>query len=162
MIYDEEMMIKDAEAVFKANLNAEIAAVNAEKNDSIVLETIPDEVFVFESLTSNVLNYKGFFVMFGLVETPPREAQIDNFIEDVTITFQVATFDKGEADRTETLYKLLRYRRALKQVIIKNSDVFRNYAKPLVASLKPNAFPYDRNRTILSSGIDIKASSTAN
>jgi len=166
MIYDEEEMIKDIEKLFKEKLNTEIDAINAEKNsvkgDALFIENIPESKYIHETLDSRILNYKGFFVMFGLVDTPIREANTENFIEDVTITFQVATFDKGEKTRSNTMYKLLRYRRALKQVIIKNSDVFRNYAKPQMASLKPDAFPFDRKNVILTIGINVKASVTAN
>lgn len=166
MIYDEELMIKDVEALFKSNLNDEIAAINIEKGafigDALFLEDIPTEKYIFESLDSRILNYKGYFVMYGIVDTPIRDIQEDNFVEDLTMTFQVATFDKGEADRKNTFYKLLRYRRAIKTVLKKNPDVFRNYAKPQMASLKPDAFPYSNKRVILTIGIDIKASVTSN
>lgn len=166
MIYDEEQIILDIETLFKAKLNAQIDAINTEKGavsgDALFLDQIPSEKYIFETLDSRLLNYKGFFILYGLVDTPIREAQTDNYLEEVVITFQVATFDKGEKTRQNTLYKLLRYRRALKQVIMNNPDVFRNYAKPLVGSLRPNAFPYDRNNVILTIGIDIKASVTAN
>jgi len=59
-------------------------------------------------------------------------------------------------------YQLLRYRRALKSVVEKNPEVFRSYAKPLIGSLKPSTFPMSRNVVILSIGIEIKASVTAN
>ena len=164
--YDEEQMIRDAETAFKAQLNTEIGLVNTEKGatlgDALFLEDIPSEKYIFETLDSRLLNYKGFFILYGLVDTPLRGANIDNFIEDVTITFQVATFDKGEKERSNTLYKLLRYRKALKKVVMKNPDMFRNYAKPLMASLKPDSFPYDRKNIILTIGIDLKASVTAN
>jgi hypothetical protein len=162
MFYDEELMIKDLETTFKAKLNAEIDCINAEKNDALVLDHIPSDKYIFETLDSRILNYKGFFIMYGLIDTPVRDADLNNFIEDVTVTVQVATFDRGEKDRSKTMYKLLRYRRALKQVIMKNPDMFRNYAKPVMASLKPDAFPYDRNNIILTIGIDVKASVTAN
>jgi len=166
MFYDEEYMIRDVETLFKAQLNNEIALVNADKNavsgDVLFLEDIPSDKYIFETLDKRLLNYTGFFILYGLVDTPIREVSTDNFIEDLTMTFQIATFDKGEKDRSNTLYKLLRYRRALKQVIIKNPDVFRDYAKPLMASLKPDAFPYSSKQIILTIGIDIKASVTAN
>ncbi len=162
MMYDEENMIKDIETLFKAKLNDEIDLINTEKNDTLTLDHIPSDKYIFETLDSRLLNYRGFFILFGLVDTPVRETATANLIEEVVITFQVATFDKGEKDRSNTMYKLLRYRRALKQVIMNNPDVFRNYAKPLIASLKPNAFPYDRNKIILTIGIDVKASVTAN
>lgn len=162
MMYDEELMIKDIEAIFKLKLNTEIDLINVEKNDALILENIPSDKYIFETLDSRILNYKGFFIMYGLIDTPLREISTDNALEDVMVTFQVGTFDKGEKTRANTLYKLLRYRRALKQVIMKNPDMFRGYAKPLMASLKPDAFPYQNKSIILTIGIDIKASVTAN
>lgn len=162
MFYDEELMIKDVEALLKSKLNDEIDCINTEKADALTLDHIPDDKYIFETLDSRILNYKGFFIMYGLVDTPLREANVDNYIEDVMITVKIATFDRGEKTRQNTLYKLLRYRQALKRVIMKNSDVFRNYAKPLVASLRPDAFPYDNKSIILNIGIDLKASVTAN
>ena len=166
MIYDEEQMIRDIETLFKNNLNAEIACVNQEKSavsgDTLFLEDIPTEKYIFETLDSRILNYKGFFVMFGLIDTPPRDANLESFINDVTVTFQVATFDKGDKHRSNTLYKLLRYRQALQRVIMKNPEVFRSYAKPLVSSLRPDAFPYDNRKVILTIGLNIQASVTAN
>ena len=166
MMYDEEYMIRDVETLFKNKLNDEIDCINTEKGavsgDALFLDHIPSEKYIFETLDKRLLNYTGFFILFGLVDTPLREANTNNFIEDVTLTFQVATFDKGEKARSNTMYKLLRYRRALKQVIMKNPDVFRNYEKPLMASLKPDAFPYSSKKIILTIGIDIKASVTAN
>lgn len=166
MFYDEEQMINDIETLFKTKLNAEIDCINAEKGsvsgDPLFIENIPSDKYVFETLSSQLLNYQGFFVVWGLVDTPIGEVQLGNFIEGVTVTFQVATFDDGRRDMSTTLYKLLRYRRALKQVIMKNPDVFRNYAKPLMASLKPDAFPYSNKSTILTIGIDVKASVTTN
>jgi len=162
MMYDEEFMIKDIEAVFKAKLNGEIDCINTEKSDALVLDHITSDKYIFETLDKRVLNYKGFFILYGLVDTPIKEVQVGNFLEEVVVTFQVGTFDRGEKDRSKTMYKLLRYRRALKQVIMKNPDMFRGYAKPLMASLKPDAFPYDNKNIILTIGIDIKASVTAN
>jgi len=161
MIYDEELMLKDIEILFQAKLPAEITAINTEKADALVLDLIPNDKYIFETLDSRILNYRGFFIMYGLKDTPVRETNTETFLEEVEITFQIATFDKGEKERKNTLYKLLRYRRALKAVILKNPDVFRGYAKPLMKSLKPDAFPYDNKNIILTVGIDIKASVTA-
>jgi hypothetical protein len=166
-MYDEELMIKDLANLFETKLNDEIDKINTEKGavagDPLFIENIPSEKYIFETLDSRILNYTGFFIMYGLVDTPIREQNINNYLEDVTITFQVATFDKGEKERKNTMYKLLRYRRALKQVIMDNSEtVFRGYAKPLMASLKPDAFPYSSKKIILKIGIDVKASVTAN
>lgn len=161
MVYDEENIIKDLIAMIKVNFNIKVAAINAAKNDALVLETIPDDKYIFETLDSRLMNYKGFFIMYGLVDNPIKEKSDGNVIEDVTITVQVGTFDKGEKERSNTLYKLLRYRRVLREIIIENPDVFRGYAKSLMASLKPNAFPFDNNSVMLTIGVDVTASITA-
>ncbi len=158
MLYDEELMVRDLADLFKNKLNAEIDLINAEKNDALTLDHIPSDKYIFETLGEGLLNYKGFFIMYGLSDTPLKEATTGNLLEDAVFTFQVGTFDKGEKERSNTLYKLLRYRRALKSLIIKNPDVFRGYAKPLMASLKPDAFPYDSRAIILTVGINVKAS----
>lgn len=162
MMYDEEFMIRDLADLFMVKLNDEIDCINTEKNDTLALDHIPSDKYIFETLDSRILNYKGFFILYGLVDTPIREVSADNFLEDVVITFEVATFDRGEKTRSNTMYKLLRYRRAIKQVIIKNPGVFRGYATPLMASLKPNAFPYDNKSVVLTIGVNVKASVTAN
>jgi len=165
-LYDEEMVINDLEVLFKAKLNTEIDLINTEKSsvpgDLLYIENIADDKYIFETLDDSIKNFKGFFIMYGLQETPIRDAQLNNYIEDTTITFQVATFDRGNKARANDMYKLLRYRKALKRVIMKNSDVFHGYAKPLIGSLNPSAFPYDSRNVILTIGIDIKASMTAN
>jgi hypothetical protein len=162
VLYDEEYVIKDLETLFKAKLNTEIDLINTEKGavagQPLYLDPIPAEKYIFETLDDRILNYKGFFLMYGLVDTPAREATQGSILEDVTVTFQIATFDAGELARSNTLYKLLRYRRALRAVIIKNPDVFRGMAKPTMASFKPSAFPYDNKNIIISIGVDIKAS----
>ena len=163
--YDEELMVRDLETLFKAKLNTEIGLINTEKGavsgNALFMEDINSNKYIFESLHKSALNFKGFFILFGLVDTPIKEQNIESFLEDVVVQFEVATFDNGEKERSSTMYKLLRYRRALKQVIIKNPEVFRGYAKPLLASLKPSAFPYDSKNIVLLSGITVKALVTA-
>lgn len=166
MTFDEELAVIALEKAFKNDLNTEIDKVNTEKGsiigDVLFLENIPNDKFIFESLDSRILNYEGFFVFYGFVDTEPKSAQVDNYIDDVVMGISIGTFDNGEEDRSNTLYKLLRYRKALKQVVFKNPDMFSGYAKPLVSSLKPSAFPFDNKTVILSIGLEITASITAN
>ncbi len=161
ILYDEEMIIKDLITMVQNKLNDKIYQINIEKNDALILDSIPSDKYIFETLDSRILNYKGFFIMYGLVDNPIKEKSNGNIIEDITLTLQIATFDSGEKERSNTLYKLLRYRRALREIIIENPDVFRGYAKSLMASLKPNAFPFDNNSIILTVGVDVTASITA-
>lgn len=160
-MYDTESIVKDVEALMKLKLNDEITKINNEKNDDLVLDTINNDKYFFETIDDKLLNYKGFFVLYALIETPTSTPNIENFINGVTVTFQVGTWDKGELQRTGILYKLLRYQRAIYQVLACNSDVFRGYAKPLVKRLKPDSLNYGTKRIILKSGVDITASVTA-
>jgi hypothetical protein len=165
MLYDEEMMLEDLVTTLKENLAAEITAINAEKGatagQALFLENIPDEKFIFETLSDSMLNWKGFFLMYGLVDTGSvQEAGTGNVIENTSFTVQIATFDKGDKERTNLLKKLLRYRRCIRSLILKNPDMFRGYAKASLASLKPSAFAFN-NVMVLTCGADLKASLTA-
>lgn len=166
MIYDEEQMLRDVEQLFRDKLNAEIDSINACKGavvgDELYLDQIEDNSYIFETIDKSIINFKGFFVMFGLMDTPPSKATIESYIIGTTIFLQVGTFDKGEKQRRNILYKLLRYRRAISQVFIKNSDVFRGYAKPLVTALKPDSLMIDNKNMILKSGVVVTASVTGN
>lgn len=160
MLYDEEMMIADLESTLQAGLTAEINAINAEKNDSLVLAAIPNDKYVFETLSDSMLNYKGFFIMYGLVDTGSvQEASTGNVIENTQFTIQIGTFDEGEKIRTKKLKQLLRYRRCIRSLILKNPDMFRGYAKASLASLKPGAFAFN-NVIVLTCGVELKASLT--
>lgn len=166
MQYDEEYMVQDLEALFKAKLNTMIDCVNTEKGsvsgDPLFIPNIPTDKYMFETLDRSMNNHKGYFVMYGVSDTPIKAQQSGNYLEDLTIAFEICTFDNGSKNMKNKFYQLLRYRRALKAVIMNNPDVFRGYATPLVGSLKPTAFPFDKHRAILSIGIEIKASVTAN
>jgi len=160
-IYDAESVIRDLEELYKAKLNGEITLVNADKADTIVLDAISADRYLFTTLDSRILNFQGFWFMYGIMPAAPAQVSEESFKENIMVTLQIATFDPGDKDRANTLYKLFRYQRAVKQVILKNSDVFRGYSKPLVQSLEPAAFPYDNRAVILSIGINVMASITS-
>lgn len=164
--YDEEYVIEDLVQCMKDNLNTEIDNINAEKNavsgDKRFIPNIPLDSYIFSALDKTTLNYKNFFIVYDLIDTPIINSQTGNAIETVLISFEVATFDENNKDRFNTLFKLLRYRRALKAVIKNNPDVFRGYAKALMTGLKPNVLPLAPNATIIKAGLDITALMTSN
>jgi len=161
-MFDAESVIKLIESLLKANLNTEIACINTIKNDAITLETIAADHYLFETLDSRVNNFKKPFLLYGLQDTEAVKPQAGNYVEPVTVTIEIAFFDCGIKNRATDVYKLLRYREAIKRVILKNSDVFQGYSIPLVKGLNPASFPFDNKRTILACGIDVTASITAN
>jgi len=160
MMYDTETVVAKLEELYKAKLNDVITCINTKKNDSIVMDTIADDLYSFETLSEDMLNYSGAFIMFGLVNTPPKEMQAGNFIKEVKTTFRIAFADQGNADRRDEFTKLLRYQLALETVILKNLDVLQGYSYPMVTSLLPEAMEFN-GKIFLNIGINISASITA-
>lgn len=166
MTYDEEFMVQDLVDLYKEKLGAEIDCINAEKGatlgDPLFLAQIPTDKYVPTTMgVKQLLNYTGFWLSYGISDTPIKAQQSGNYLEDLMVSIEIATFDNGTKDSEIIFKKFLRYRRALKNVIMKNPDVFRGYGQPLVGSLKPAAFPYSSKKVILAIGLDIKASMTA-
>ena len=159
--YDTESFLRELETVFKNNLNGRISAINTEKGDFSIPE-IRDDAWYFQNLNSEVFSYP-VFVVWGL-ETKPNpnetETQNDNYIEEVKVFIEVAMPDDGDTTSQNTVWKLLRYTRALKEVAFKNFDKFQGYAKTKVDRLEPTSFNLDGNM-FRSAGIQIVASLTA-
>lgn len=165
-MYDEEYALDDFVRVMKEKLNDEIQKINNRKNvlpgSLLYLDPIPTENYIFESLDSRTNNFTNFFVVFGFIDTPLREANESNFIIDLAFTFQVATFDKGEKEREILLRKLIRYRRAIISTVLKNPDIFRGYAKPILQSLRPISYPISAKKVMLTAGVNNISSITGN
>lgn len=159
-MYDAETVLKNVEALLKAELDTQIGCINTIKSDAIVLDTIPADHYLFETLDSRVNNFKKPFIMYGLTENESKGAQLGNYVETVTVTVEVAFFDCGIKNRSTDVYKLLRYREALKRTVLKNPDIFRGYGTPLIKSLNPASFPFDNKRVILSCGLNVTVSIT--
>lgn len=160
MSYDTEQVIFDIEALFKSKLNTEIGLVNTEKSDSIVLVTIPTNTYVFSNFPSEIVNYE-VCVVWGIEpnDSVNEENEI-NYIESTNLTYEVCLSDAGELDRGEILRRLLRYTKALKNVVMKNTDVLQGYGKVKVRALEPSGFAINK-QMFLSAGIGITATITA-
>jgi hypothetical protein len=162
MIYDEENFLNDVLALIQDKLPAKLIAINSRKSDSITLDAIANEAYHFQTLDAAALNFRGFFILYGFNENKPTQIQNDNMLEPVNVSFEVGTFDNGERDRAETIKRLIRYRRALKEVLFENFDYFKGYTKPTLVSLEPAAFVFpNTNDLILSAGVEIQGIITA-
>ena len=155
--YDSERGVKDALNLYQTKLNDIIDCINAEKNDSITLENIANSEYIFGVITEDMLNFNVPFIMYGMEPATPKEVQATNFVKETKFSFRVFMPDCGDAVRDDEFYKLLRYQRALETVIVKNSNSFKSYGKPLVTSLTPDAFEYN-SKVFLHIGIEISVS----
>lgn len=62
-IYDLEDMLFEIADMLKLNLNTQIAAVNAEKDDGIVCEEITENAYAIQSMDDKVMNYSPYVYM---------------------------------------------------------------------------------------------------
>lgn len=138
---DIEDLTRNLEAFFRANLNTEIVAVNAEKaaddnpDNDTPIEEIQTEAWYLQQLPQ--VWSEPIFVVWGVSSITPRAEQEDNFIYDIEWFFEVIVPDSGEPDNEGDFYKLLRYTRALSQVVTNNVDKIQRGYKFKVKSLIP-------------------------
>lgn len=158
-IYDTEDMLISIKDLLVNKLNDEITAVNTEKGSS--LEAIPSDHIILQAPSDNMLNFSSPFILYGLVADPKvKAAQVENYIEEATFHIEISCENINEIMDEELFFNLLRYNKALKNLFMKNSDLFKSYAKVFMESLTPTEFKYE-GKTFLSVGVSIKASITA-
>ncbi len=162
MIYDEESLLEDVKNLLDTKLTEQFVKINREKNavsgNYLYLDPIPQDAIIFEILDKRVLNFAGYFIYYGLSPATIREESRAGFIEDWSIYINFAVFDSGELFRNNIFLKLIRYRRGLIQAILDDPGLFRSFAKPLIKNLRPDSFPYSKNRIIINLGIELSAS----
>lgn len=158
-MYDTESFLKQLETMYKANLNARIAAINTEKGDFEIAQ-INSNAWYFQNLNDKVFSYP-VIIVWGLEPNPNvSESQNDNYIKQVKVFIEAAMPDKGSASAQNVMWQLLRYTRALEEVAFKNFDAFQGYAKLKVDSLEPTSFLLNGNM-FRSAGVNVIASMTA-
>lgn len=140
-VRDPEDLTRSIELFFKANLNTQIGLINAEKaadeitdNDNVIAD-INDRAWYLSQLPK-VWSY-GVFIVWGLSRLQPNAQQEDNFVYDIEWFFEVVMPDTGNTDKDTDFYKLLRYTRALSQIVTNNADLIQRGYKFKVESLVP-------------------------
>ena len=154
-MFDTECLLKKTSDIMKAKLNAEIALIDTEKAD-YELDPINNEAWYFQNLGDEAFSYANF-VVWGMYDNPTQtDSQENNAIKKVDMFFEVCTPDDGGPINENVFYKLLRYTRALEQVVDKNYDKIRSGLKVQVSSLRPTSFNLG-GKTFRSAGILITA-----
>jgi hypothetical protein len=160
--YDAEMFLVDVRNIFRANLNDRIDLINTEKQtitsgteDDFAIDKISDKAW-YLSHVPKVMNYEQF-VCWGLDDVTIEQAQPDGAKQKITVFVEVVIPDKGEKYRESTIYKLLRYSRALQDIALKNFDKIQGYGSIQVESLSPTLVSID-GKMLRTSGINVSAS----
>jgi hypothetical protein len=152
--FDTEELLKASAAKMKEKLNDEIACIATEKN--VTIPAVNDGAWYFQNLSDEAFSYPTF-VVWGMYDNPVQtDTQENNAIKQVKIFFEVCLPDEGGPISQNVFYKLLRYTRALEQVVDKNFDKIRSGTKVKVDSLSPTSFDLG-GKVFRSAGILISA-----
>lgn len=115
MKFDEEQLLVNIETILKANLNTKITAINAEKNDTIVLATLDSNAFAMD-IDDKENNYNPYLIF--MIADQTTEANGPHTAENLVINVALIVSDNGMD--LKIVRRMLRYRRCLKEVIEEN------------------------------------------
>ena len=118
MKFDEELILSNLETILKANLNTKIGTINTEKGDSITLATINDNAYIMD-VDDKEVNYNPYIIYMIADQTSESNGPVTS--ENLIINIALINSDNG-MDKS-IVKRMLRYRRALREVI---EDNFRN------------------------------------
>lgn len=159
--YDVELLLTDVKNIFQSKLNDKIDCINLEKqtitpetNDDFAINKINDKAWFFNHIPL-VWNYPQF-VLWGIESIDIVQSQPDGARQKITIFIEVGIPDDGRPINESTIYKLLRYSRALQDVSMENFDKIRSYGSLQVESLSP-ALVNIGDKKLRISGINISA-----
>lgn len=131
--YDLESFITEFEAKLKPLLAAKILEINAEKNDDLVLDQIPDEAWVFNNLDIIAKNYKDFIFFF--IDDISGEINGPSYTEDITLEVDIFIQDRQDKFVEK---RILRYSRALREAVAQTWDtVGVGYDKASIKAMAP-------------------------
>jgi len=138
--YDIESFVNDMVAILQSKLPAKITAINAEKNDSIVLANIDN---YYDDATEQVFNVNQF-LHYNITNISAKSIGFQT-ATTVTMFFEIA-FIIGNSGNT--LQKALRYTRAVREVFQENCKRGK-YGTLEIADLIPG-------KAVLNNGSDFK------
>ncbi len=130
--YDAEALLSDIGDHLAANLNTKLAAITAEKADGIVLPTLHASAFFFQTLGEAAINLNPFLI-YGIVDQ--KDEGIGPAVsERIMIQIAIVVSDRLDGNIGK---RLLRYRRALRELFTGSFDKIGNAVKFKVTSLVP-------------------------
>lgn len=135
MKYDIETYLLQIQDYLQTNLNTEVAAINTEKDDDIVLKTISNSAYFIQTLNDTVANYNPY-ILIGIDDiqaSPIGPATVK------TLTFSIVVVMQ---DSIEDLYigrRVLRYGRVLEDLFNRGFNKIFPHVTFNVQSLVPIA-----------------------
>ncbi len=147
--YDIESYLNEVVGIIQENLPAKIIAINTEKSDSITLATIANEDYYVDA--SEQIWNKNQFIYYGIIDLSTTTNGAKTAIE-ITLNFEVVF---NNTNQSNTLERVLRYSRCLREVI---QDNFKGKNKSTgfsVSELVPANAPLNEGSDFKIGGIEI-------
>lgn len=149
--YDIERFLTDMQACLAANLNPKLSAIDTEKGDFTLAQVAADAYFLQD--LSDGTPKSNPFVIYGEVDEPVSESLGPTSSTKYTVGVEVVLADSGGDSKIKL--RMLRYRRALTEVIQENWDRIGQMAmKARVKGTTPTA-GYDSNGQVQARAIGV-------
>ena len=138
--YDAERFIDDLLEIFRTNLNTKIAEIQAEKaiflgSKNFDLPTLEDNAW-FDTLDVKTVNFDPF-VYFGINDNALIEIESAEASDYTAFSTVILDYNGDDA----TMYKkMLRYIRALREIVSENFDTISEVSNLKVATINPTNF----------------------
>lgn len=132
--YDLESILSDLEELLQGLLNLKLNEIDAEKDDGITLKELDTNAFHFQTLNQKNANYNPI-ILYG-VEGAEAQPIGPATLHKYNLSVVVALADNGQ-DRV-IVKRLLRYQRAIKEVIHENWDRLNNGVNLMIRELPPD------------------------
>lgn len=151
--YDVENLLADIKTILVNNLNTKLAAIDSEKNDGITLKTVAEDAYILQSMDAKSANYNPY-ILYGVVDIEGEGfGPMTQQILQIQVALVLADFGEQEMGKV-----MLRYLRALQEVIEDNWTENNNGVKLSISSLVPidlqNINTSNRYKAV---GLDIRA-----
>lgn len=162
-MYDIEKLLDDVKAILVTKLNAKIADISAEKASEAntlatpLLDTV--EGIFFHTWDDKILNHSPA-ILYGLRSSEVDGSGLSNAAEKVTIFIEVYyTNPMNEISDAAGTRRMLRYMRALKEVLQENFDNNELRSKIKIKTFTPMSFRLDESSDdIKVGGVEVETS----
>ena len=148
---DVEQILYGMDTALKSRLSGEIALINAEKADGIVLLDVDDAAIFVQQLNDETINYDPYIIHGISNETISTAGRSSASTLGLFIVVAISSQNVDNISK-----RLLRYSRAIKQVVLKEFDTF----KPDLLATGPITFQ-DSNTGNFHKGVGLEFSITA-
>lgn len=136
MSLDVERVLVGLDAFFKANLNSRINAINAEKADGVLLQSLDQNAFVLWSQDTSSKSFNPYI----LIQLGNVSSQFNGPYVSEQYDIEVLMFLQDDYNRIDSWKDVLRYWRAVKETAALAWDSVARGMQADISSLAPIEF----------------------